>query len=98
MKFIKTLFVLITLATFTACSVGTQDISDIKTGDYVDREVSVYGTVGQSIKIGDLSGYIIEDETGSIAVASDSIPAEGDEVRVNGTLKKNVLGYYIQTE
>lgn len=75
-----------------------QDISEVKSEEYVGESVIVSGTVKNTIKIGDLSGYIIADDTDSIAVASNELPAEGDEITVSGTLRKNLVMYYIETD
>lgn len=77
----------------------THKIDDIKNSDYVGRKVTVSGTVQNTIKLGPLSGFTIKDDTDTIGVSSDSLPAEGSEIRVTGTLVKDtILGYYIQKE
>ena len=76
---------------------GMQKISDIKTEENVGKKVIVRGEVGTVIKIGELSGYILEDESGSIAVSSDKLPVEGERRTVSGTLMKDtIFGYYIR--
>ena len=75
----------------------TTKISDVKSADYVGKTVTVSGTVQNTIKIGDLSGFTIKDETGTIGVSSESLPAEGTKITVTGTLMKDaLLGYYIE--
>ena len=75
-----------------------QNISDIKTEENIDTQVMVKGIVSSSIKLGDLSGYTIADDTGSIFVSSDSLPADDSEVIATGILKRTILGYYIETK
>ena len=95
---IKKLLVLFTvLVLLSGCS---QSIEEVKQDKYVGEIVSVSGTVEGSIKIGDLSAYTLTDSNGdSIGVASDALPAEGDQVTAKGTLMKApILGYYIDVD
>ena len=63
---------------------------------YMGEEVTVAGTVEDSIKIGSLSGFKLTDGDYSINVQSDELPAEGKKVTVQGVVMKEVfLGYYI---
>lgn len=74
-------------------------IEDVKNPDYVGKRVIVSGTVQNTLKLGALSGYTIKDETASIGVSSESLPAEGSEVRVAGILMKDtIFGYYIKSD
>jgi len=75
----------------------TQTIEDIRNEDHVGKTVAVKGEVQSTMKIGQLSGYLIEDSNGdNIPVSSESLPAEGDSMVVRGTLMKDTLfGYYI---
>jgi hypothetical protein len=74
----------------------TSSIADIKTDDNLGKKVTVQGEVKLSVKIGSLSGFILGDETGTISVQSDTLPEEGDIIKVSGTLTKDILlGYYI---
>ncbi|MGM5487758.1 MAG: hypothetical protein ACQESG_02305 [Nanobdellota archaeon] len=77
-----------------------QTVEEVKSEENIGKEVAVKGQVLHSVKIGDLSGYILEDENNdTIGVASDSLPTEGDTVKARGVLRKNVIfGYYIETE
>jgi hypothetical protein len=76
-----------------------RSISDIKNEDMVGEKVTVVGIVKNSVKIGSLSGFTIEDETGSIGVRTDELPKEGDKVTVSGIIiKDNIFGYYIQAK
>jgi len=88
------LVLMATLLVFTGC---VDKISEIKSEDFVDETVTVKGTVENTIKLGALSGYTIKDADGeSIFVSSEELPKEGDTKRVSGTLKNNLLGYYIE--
>jgi aspartyl/asparaginyl-tRNA synthetase len=74
-------------------------IEDVKSKDNIGKKVTVFGTVQNTIKLGELSGYTLEDETATIAVSSESLPKEGTEIRVTGILVKDtLLGYYIQVD
>ncbi len=86
------LFMLFFLA---GCSVD--NIEEIKDDDYIGETVVVSGTVKDSIKLGELSGFTLEDDEGNtIGVASESLPREGEEIVVEGTLKRElVIGYFI---
>ncbi|MGM5481448.1 MAG: hypothetical protein ACQESE_03480 [Nanobdellota archaeon] len=85
--------IIVGLLLLTGC---TSTVDDVKTEENVGETVAVKGTVKSPIKIGDLSGYTLVDETGSIIVASKDLPEEGEEVVARGELKKEVLiGYYI---
>lgn len=95
----KIIFLLIALIFIAGCA-GTQ-ISDIKdnTDEYLGKEVTLKGTVSNTIKLGDLSGFTLNQDSGKISVASDTLPADGDEVTVKGVVMKEVLiGPYIQAE
>jgi len=77
----------------TACA---QSIEDIKSEENIGKKVTVSGEVTFSMKLGGLSGYTLKDETGTIGVRSDSLPAEGDKMTVRGVLVRDLLlGYYI---
>ncbi len=95
-KIITLILVALSFVFILGCA---QNIEDVTKQENIGKMVTVSGTVGESIKIGELSGYILRDENGDlIAVASDTIPNEDEEVRVSGTLKElPVLGYYIDT-
>lgn len=81
---------------FAGCTTDI-DINTIKSEDYVGENVQVTGTVRNSVSIGGISGFIVEDETGSIPVSSGSVPEPGTIVEVEGILLEDtVIGYYIQ--
>ncbi|HLC47416.1 MAG TPA: hypothetical protein VJI75_06865, partial [Candidatus Nanoarchaeia archaeon] len=76
-------------------------VKELKQEGTVGDKVSVKGTVVESenIKIGELSGFVLQDETGSLPVQSEVLPAKGDEVSVKGELKRSALfGTYIIAE
>jgi hypothetical protein len=73
-----------------------KSIAEVKNEQYVGKTVIVRGTVGVSIKIGTLSGYTVSDSTDNIGVKSSTLPVEGSEITVKGTLMKDsIFGYYI---
>lgn len=85
------------LILITGCS---QSIEQIKSEDYVGEEVTVKGEVKKSLKIGDVSGFRLEDDkNNSIKVGSEKLPQEGNTVTVTGVLMDDsLMGYYIQAE
>lgn len=79
---------------------AVQSISDIKNEEMVGEQVTVTGTVKETLKIGDISGFTLEDDSGAeIKVASESLPNEGTSITVTGTVVHDSLfGYYIQRD
>jgi len=76
----------------------SKSIVDVKQEENIDKKVTVKGTIENTIKLGELSGYTLVDDTGSIAVAAKDLPEEGITKTVKGVLKKSLfLGYYIET-
>jgi len=74
-----------------------QDISEVKNEENIGEKVIVRGEVKTVIKIGGLSGYTLEDETGTIGVSSDDLPVEGEKITVRGTLMRDtIFGYYVK--
>lgn len=72
-------------------------IKNVKNPDRVGDTVIVSGTVQNTMKIGELSGFTLEDKTDTISVSSESLPKEGTRTTVKGTLMKDALfGYYIK--
>ncbi|MCR4368670.1 MAG: hypothetical protein NUV67_02065 [archaeon] len=95
----KILFALALAAFILLSGCISQEIAEVKNDANVGEKVTVSGTVTNSIKIGDLSGYIIEDATGSLAVSSERLPAVGDKVTVTGTLVKDtIFGFYLDAK
>lgn len=78
---------------------GVKTVSEIKNDDYLGDSVKVSGKVDSSVKLGTLSGYTLRDKNEDrIFVSSSGLPKEGSSVTVKGTLRKNLLGYYIEVE
>lgn len=94
----KIVITLVLLLSLLISGCVPQNIEDIKSEENVGESVTVRGTVSNSVKIGDLSGYMItDDEDNSIAISSESIPEEGDAVTITGTLMRDtIFGYYIK--
>jgi hypothetical protein len=93
----RILALLLATVLLTACS---QRVADITNEETLGTEVSVRGTVVDTVKLGDLSGYTLIDGDGDrIAVASEELPTEGSRTRVTGTLRRApIIGYYIAVE
>ena len=76
-----------------ACATGAS-IGQVKTnpGRYVDRNVTVHGTVTSSwgIPLMPLKMYQIDDGTGEILVVTDDrrVPSRGAQVRVTGKVSE----------
>ena len=86
----------VSLLVLTGCA---QSIIDVKQEGNIDETVTVKGTVENTVKFGELSGYTLVDDSGSISVAANDLPEEGKTKTVSGVLKKSLfLGYYIETE
>jgi len=84
------------LLTITACSntnstaktISIQKITDIQKPENVNDTVTVQGRVVstlESARFG-ISGYKIQDSTGTIDVSSKKVPQVNDTVTVTGTL------------
>lgn len=83
------------------CLVQATRISDLRENPdkYLGESVTIKGTVDGSVKIGSLSGFRVDDGTGKIGVKSDSLPPDGSNVTVTGTLAQDtIFGYYIQAK
>ena len=87
---ISRLFVAAAFAVITAACATGATIGQVKTnpGRYVDRNVTVRGTVTSSwgVPLVPLKMYQVDDGTGQITVVSESsrIPAKGAHVKVTG--------------
>ncbi|MBU1112124.1 MAG: hypothetical protein ABIG93_02270 [archaeon] len=94
-KILGIVAVILTLLFVVSCT--SQTIEDIKNEDHVGKTVAVRGTVENTIKIGQLSGYTLSDNSGeTIGVSTEDLPQEGDIVTAKGVLMKDTLfGYYI---
>jgi len=93
----KILFLLCLVLVISGC---TNSIKEIKSPDYIGKRVVVSGKVTSSIKLGKLSGFLIEDKDGEIiGVSCETLPKEGDVVVVSGVLMKDsIFQYYIHAE
>jgi hypothetical protein len=87
------------LAVFTAACASGASIGQVKTnpGRYVDKNVTVQGTVTSSwgIPLVPLKMYQVDDGTGEILVVSDDnrVPSRGARVKVTGKVSEfAVLG------
>lgn len=53
--------------------------------DYADKEISVYGTVTNSVSLLAVKYYEIQDDTGNIKVFTDKLlPNRGEKLKVTG--------------
>jgi hypothetical protein len=93
------LLVAVLLAVFSAACASGASVGQLKTnpGRYVDRDVTVHGTVTSSwgIPLVPLKMYQVDDGTGEILVVSDDnrVPSKGARVRVTGKVSEfAVLG------
>jgi len=97
--FIVVLVVIIAAVCLIISLFSYDSVADIKSEDYVGETVKVRGEVKTVVKIGSLSGFTLEDSSGSIPVSSDDLPKEGDKITVKGVLIRDTLfGYYIKSE
>jgi hypothetical protein len=87
------------LAVFTAACASGASVGQVKTnpGRYVDKNVTVQGTVTSSwgIPLVPLRMYQVDDGTGEILVVSDDnrLPSRGARVKVTGKVSEfAVLG------
>jgi hypothetical protein len=87
------------LAVFTAACASGASVGQVKTnpGRYVDKNVTVQGTVTSSwgIPLVPLKMYQVDDGTGEILVVSDDnrLPSRGARVKVTGKVSEfAVLG------
>jgi len=94
MKKIILILLVISLVVISGCS---QSIAEVKDEDHIGKTIMIRGTVENTIKIGQLSGYTLKDTAGdTIGVSTDDLPIEGDIITVKGVLMKDTLfGYYI---
>jgi hypothetical protein len=78
---------LLNVACGVAYSVTSTKIKDIldHPRDYENKEVSIYGTVTNTVSLLVIKYYEIQDETGSIKIVTDRLlPSRGEKLRVNG--------------
>lgn len=76
----------------TACDwIGTTSIGSIldKPREYADKKVTVSGTVTEIYSLFVIKYFVIQDETGQIAVVSDKpLPRKGTHLKVTGTVRE----------
>jgi hypothetical protein len=88
------LFVAVLFAGVTAACASGASVGQLKTnpGRYVDRNVTVHGTVTSSwgIPMVPLKMFQVDDGTGEILVISDDnrVPSKGARVRVTGKVSE----------
>ena len=81
--------------------IGSTPLKDLeqKPADFIGNKVTVSGTVEDTVRIGQISGYTLTDGTYSIKVSSQSLPADGKKITVTGTwMKDTIFGYYLLAE
>ena len=96
----KKIFALVLISLLLFGCTQTTPLEDLNKnpGEYAGKEITVHGTVTNTVKIGKLSGYTLIDEEGhGIRVSSASLPAEGKEITINGLfVQDSLFGYYLQ--
>ncbi|MBD3310165.1 hypothetical protein GF351_03015 [Candidatus Woesearchaeota archaeon] len=78
------------LALIFASGCSTADISEIKNDPaaFEGEQVRLKGTVKDSVKLGQLSGFTLEGQSGDIFVSWEGwMPPEESEVTVKGTVQ-----------
>ena len=77
---------------YSTTSTKIKDILD-HPRDYENKEVSIYGTVTNTVSLLVIKYYEIQDETGSIKVVTDRLlPSRGEKLRVNGRMAVIEIG------
>ena len=86
---------LLNAACGVAYSITSTKIKDIldHPRDYENKEVSIYGTVTNTVSLLVIKYYEIQDETGSIKIVTDRLlPSRGEKLRVNGRMAVIEIG------
>ena len=86
---------LLNVACGVAYSITSTKIKDIldHPRDYENKEVSIYGTVTNTVSLLVIMYYEIQDETGSIKIVTDRLlPSRGEKLRVNGRMAVIEIG------
>lgn len=86
---------LLNVACGVAYSITSTKIKDIldHPRDYENKEVSIYGTVTNTVSLLVIKYYEIQDETGSIKIVTDRLlPSRGEKLRVNGRMAVIEIG------
>ena len=90
----KRLLAIALIAGFTAACASGASVGQLKTnpGRYVDKNVTVHGTVTSSfgIPLVPLKMYRVDDGTGEILIVTDDgrIPSKGARVKVTGKVSE----------
>lgn len=85
----KLLVLLVASALLLGCTgAPATKISDVKTDPekYLGEKITLRGTVKESVKLGELSVFTLDDGTGTFAVSSELIPPAGRNATVTGTV------------
>ncbi len=86
---------LLNVACGAAYSITSTKIKDIldHPRDYENKEVSIYGTVTNTVSLLVIKYYEVQDGTGSIKVVTDRLlPSRGEKLRVDGRMAVIELG------
>lgn len=76
------------LVVTTACSTPIGDLK-ANPGKYQDKTVTIEGTVTASAKVLFVSGFTVEDSSGTILVVpKGAVPREGEVVKVRGRVEQ----------
>lgn len=87
--------ILLNVACGAAYSITSTKIKDIldHPRDYENKEVSIYGTVTNTVSLLVIKYYEVQDGTGSIKVVTDRLlPSRGEKLRVDGRMAVIELG------
>jgi len=91
----KWIFLILVVLLLSGCA---QSIAEVKDEEHIGKTVNLRGTVEGTIKIGQLSGFTLNDGD-TIRVSSATLPEEGKTITVRGVLiKDSLFGYYIKAE
>ena len=85
------LFTLLFILALSACQMLNTSINTIQENpeEYDGTEVTVRGTVEESVNLVVLKYYVLNDGTGSIYVKTkDAVPLKGETVRVTGKVNQ----------
>ncbi|HSB46535.1 MAG TPA: hypothetical protein VLD37_00865 [Candidatus Bilamarchaeum sp.] len=89
----RLLFIAIAALLLLGCAAEAMKIDKLlsEPEKYLGEKVTLRGTVEDSVKLGDLSGFTLDDGTGKIFVSSETLPPEGKTATVSGTLMKQQI-------
>jgi hypothetical protein len=92
----KWLFAFLIIFLLIGC---TAKIADIKKPEMVGKSVTVYGMAKNTLKIGTISGFQLDDGNTTILVSTEELPKDDSNVTVSGiVIKDSLFGYYIKAE